>query len=79
MEKVIVFTKLSKNQNGDFLGEYESLGDAITELAEARNDNDYSKESFNEIYKFYDEGSLGWVMHKNNCDEEKALEIMIDR
>jgi hypothetical protein len=76
--KVIVFTRLLKNTKGDFLGEFESLNQAITDLANARNDNDYSEETFNECYISYNEDSLAWQMHKRGITEEEALQEMFD-
>jgi hypothetical protein len=46
---VKVYVK-SGNSKGTFLGEYESKEDALYELAVARDDNDYSIESFNDCY-----------------------------
>lgn len=45
-----VYVKVA-NSTGEFVGQFENESDALFELAESRNDNDFSKETFKDCYK----------------------------
>ena len=46
---VQVFVKVN-GRKADLVGSYESVNEAVIELAEAREDNDYSMTTFRDCY-----------------------------
>jgi len=38
-------------KKGEFIGSYDSESEALESLTEARNDNDYSRDTFKDCYK----------------------------